>query len=71
MNITVYQQIHIHLLKVGTISNSSILQIGSSGSIQALSNLYNTGGFTKPAEQAQPTETLGGISSIIPIVPPS
>ena len=52
MNITVHQSIHINLLRVGTITNSSVLQIGSTGAIEAHSELYNTGQFTEPAEKA-------------------
>ncbi len=64
MAITIHQSIQIHLLKIGAISNSSVVQIGSSGSIQALSNLYNTGGFTEPApETGEFAETTG------PLVP--
>ncbi len=51
MTLTVYQQIHINFLKVQAITNSSVLQIGSSGSIQSVSNAYNTGEFTEPAEE--------------------
>lgn len=51
MNLTVNQTIVIHHLRINSVSNSSVLQIGSSGMIQSLSNLYNTGGFTKPAPQ--------------------
>ncbi|GGA73769.1 spore germination protein GerPB [Ornithinibacillus halotolerans] len=54
MNITVHQSIHINFLKIGSISNSSVLQIGSTGAIQAQSDLYNSGGFTEPAEEAEP-----------------
>ncbi|GIO25721.1 spore germination protein GerPB [Ornithinibacillus bavariensis] len=63
MNITVHQSIHINLIKVGSIANSSVLQIGSSGAIQARSELYNTGGYTEPAEAAEIEEEA------IPIVP--
>lgn len=63
MNITVHQSIHINLLRVGSISNSSVLQVGSAGAIQAQSNLYNTGQFTQPAEEAQ--AELGAV----PLVP--
>lgn len=63
MNITVHQSIHINLLKVGVITNSSVLQIGSTGAIQAQSDLYNTGGYTEPAEEADP------FSQSQPIVP--
>ncbi|MDX8045760.1 spore germination protein GerPB [Gracilibacillus sp. S3-1-1] len=63
MNLTVNQSIYIHFLKVESINNSSVLQIGSTGKIQALSQLYNTGGFTGPAEEAGPD----GVST--PLVP--
>ena len=48
-SITVHQSIHIHFLKVENISNSSILQIGSTGNFTALSEQYNSGQFKKPA----------------------
>lgn len=67
MNLTVYQQITIHQLRVDSVSNSSVLQVGSSGSIRSLSQLYNTGGFTEPAPQ------LGGENPIafVPLPNPS
>jgi spore germination protein PB len=49
MNFYIQQSIHIHFIKVGGITNSSVLQIGSSGIIKPASYLYNTGGFTQPA----------------------
>ncbi|OME62227.1 hypothetical protein BSK59_01795 [Paenibacillus odorifer] len=56
MNITVYQCISIYNLKIGTISNSSVLQIGISGRINSLSHNYETSGApsspsTPPAEK--------------------
>ncbi|MFD2639419.1 spore germination protein GerPB [Piscibacillus salipiscarius] len=54
MGLTIHQQIYIQFLKVGSITNSSVLQVGSSGSIQAVANAYNTGEFTGPAEEAEP-----------------
>jgi len=56
MNITVYQCISIYNLKIGTISNSSVLQIGTSGRINTLSHNYETSGApssapTTPAEK--------------------
>lgn len=66
MNITVHQSIHINILKVGSITNSSVLQIGSTGAIQANSELYNTGGFTELAEEATAMEE--GIP-IVPLAP--
>lgn len=52
MNLIVNQSIVIQQLKVGGISNSSILQIGTAGIIKSHSQLYNTGQFTGPAPQA-------------------
>ncbi|WP_019533144.1 spore germination protein GerPB [Paenibacillus ginsengihumi] len=49
MQLTVHQSIVIHQLRVESVSNSSVLQIGTAGIVKALSNLYNTGGFTGPA----------------------
>lgn len=65
MNFYICQTINIQQLKVGSISNSSVLQIGSAGMIKPLSNLYNTGGFKGPAPQA--TGTGSGIEG--PAVP--
>jgi spore germination protein PB len=45
MNLVVHQNIVIHQLRVNSVTNSSVLQIGSAGLIKPLSNLYNTGGF--------------------------
>ncbi|MEN2767679.1 spore germination protein GerPB [Ornithinibacillus xuwenensis] len=64
MNITVHQSIHINLLRVGAITNSSVLQIGSTGCILAQSDIYNTGGFTELAEEATPAG-----SSTLPLIP--
>jgi spore germination protein PB len=63
MNLVVNQSIVIHQLRVGSVTNSSVLQIGSAGMIKPLSNLYNTGGFTAPAPQ------LGGLGSELSLVP--
>ncbi len=59
MNYYIQQSIHIHFIKVGGITNSSVLQIGSAGIIKPASYLYNTGGFTQPAPVAlkQPVTT--------------
>ncbi|WP_209124641.1 spore germination protein GerPB [Alkalihalobacillus sp. BA299] len=68
MNFFVNQNIVIHNLRVDAITNSSVLQIGSAGIIKALSNLYNTGGFTEPApEIGSPPTTL----PFVPLAPPS
>ncbi|MCQ6560410.1 spore germination protein GerPB [Paenibacillus mendelii] len=51
MNMTVHQHITIHQLRVESVSNSSVLQVGAAGSVRSLSQLYNTGGFSGPAPQ--------------------
>lgn len=51
MNFYINQAIHINYLRVEAVSNSSVLQIGSAGSIKSLSNLYNTGSYAEPAPQ--------------------
>lgn len=56
MNLIVHQSIVINNLKVGGVSNSSVLQIGSAGVVRALSNLYNSGGFTGPAPKLTSSE---------------
>lgn len=75
MNFYINQTIQIQTLKVDGISNSSVLQIGSAGKIQALSNLYNTGGFEQPApEIVQPAGAAGPPplpTSVIPLAPPT
>ncbi|MDA7026042.1 spore germination protein GerPB [Bacillus sp. CLL-7-23] len=55
MNFYINQTIQINYLRVEGISNSSVLQIGSAGSIKTLSNLYNTGSYTEAAPPV-PTE---------------
>jgi spore germination protein PB len=55
MNLVVHQQIVIHNLRVNTVTNSSVLQIGAAGVIKSLSNLYNTGGFAVPAPSLGPS----------------
>jgi len=50
----VNQTITINQLRVDAVTNSSVLQIGSAGSIQSLSQLYNSGGFTGPAPPLAP-----------------
>ncbi|HLO12989.1 MAG TPA: spore germination protein GerPB [Pseudoneobacillus sp.] len=57
MNFYIQQSIQINLIKIGSITNSSVLQIGSAGVIRPSSNLFNTGGFIKPAPA---TEKPGG-----------
>lgn len=66
----IQQTIHICMIKIGGMTNSSVLQIGTSGVITAASSLYNTGGYTEEAPAAQP-ETVAGIAqsqiSMIPL----
>ncbi|RXT06286.1 spore germination protein GerPB [Ammoniphilus sp. CFH 90114] len=57
MNLFVSQNIVIHRLEVGGVTNSSVFQIGSAGIIKPLSNLYNTGGYTEAAPEAAPLDT--------------
>ncbi|WP_159887693.1 spore germination protein GerPB [Paenibacillus puerhi] len=65
---TVHQSIVIHQMKIGAVSNSSVIQIGTAGSVRSLSNLYNTGGFTGPAPELGKTVQEGAISAM-PLVP--
>ncbi len=53
MNFYIQQNIHINFIKIGGLTNSSVLQIGSAGIIKPSAHLYNTGGFTEPAPTAQ------------------
>ncbi|ARI78066.1 spore germination protein GerPB [Halobacillus mangrovi] len=71
MNITVHQSICIHVLRIGSVANSSVVQIGSSGVIQAKSDLYNTGGYTEAAPLAQPLEGIVSVpeAEAAPLVP--
>ena len=67
----VQQTITIGQLRVDAVSNSSVLQIGSAGSIQSLSQLYNTGGFTGPAPQiGEVAEALSELS-LVPLPNPT
>lgn len=64
MNFYVNQSIHINYMRVESVSNSSILQIGSAGSIKSLSNLYNTGSYVElapPVTAGQQTVTTGEV----------
>ncbi|MBM7717500.1 spore germination protein GerPB [Siminovitchia sp. FSL H7-0308] len=66
MIINVQQNIHINTLKIGGITNSSVLQIGTSGIIKPASYLFNTGGFEEPAPPAIP-ELVEEQVSLIPL----
>ncbi|MGX9291736.1 spore germination protein GerPB [Bacillus sp. A015] len=71
MNFYINQAIQINYLRVESVSNSSVLQIGSAGSIKALSNLYNTGSYLEPAPAAVGTEgnEESEGASTVPFVP--
>lgn len=78
MNFYIQQSIVIHNLKIGSLSNSSVLQIGSSGIIKPSSHLYNTGGFVEPApETEKPGQVTSGTAGSgltqpsVPIAPPA
>jgi spore germination protein PB len=60
MNFYIQQSIQINFIKISSITNSSVLQIGSAGIIKPASYLYNTGGFTGPAPTAGSTQTTNG-----------
>lgn len=65
MNFYIQQSIQINFIKIGGITNSSVLQIGSAGIIKPQAHLYNTGGFTQPAPQSiQPSGTLLGTPAV-------
>ncbi|MCR2821013.1 spore germination protein GerPB [Lederbergia panacisoli] len=72
MVINVQQSIHIHMIKIGGITNSSVLQIGTTGIITEASNLFNTGGFTgaAPSTIAAEKETALGEAIEHPILVP-
>ncbi|MBE2928960.1 spore germination protein GerPB [Anoxybacillus flavithermus] len=53
MNFYIQQTISIHQLKIGSLTNSSVLQIGTTGKVQPLATLSNTAQFTQPAPEAK------------------
>ncbi|WP_110065387.1 spore germination protein GerPB [Cytobacillus oceanisediminis] len=71
MNFYIQQSIHINFIKIGGITNSSVMQIGSAGIIRPASYLYNTGGFTEPAPEAEAPGPPGPPGSLLttPAVP--
>ncbi|MCA1056412.1 spore germination protein GerPB [Rossellomorea aquimaris] len=74
MNYYLQQTIQIRFIKIGGMTNSSVLQIGACGQINTNSYLYNTGGYTEPAPEAQKkstTESQGAPStSLVPLQAP-
>ncbi|WP_181349181.1 spore germination protein GerPB [Thalassobacillus sp. CUG 92003] len=74
MSFIIHQTISINFIKVGAVTNSSVLQIGSSGIIHAQSDLYNTGGYTAPGAKAQPedgyvTSDQAEVAILVPLAP--
>jgi spore germination protein PB len=69
MNFYIQQSIQIHFIKIGGITNSSVLQIGSAGIIKPAAYLYNTGGFTHPAPLAITQPWLPPPALLTPSVP--
>jgi len=68
MIINVYQNISIHQIRIGSIGNSSVFQIGSAGIIKPLSNIYNTGGFTGPIPSPRQPQKQQPFAPIPPFV---
>ena len=58
MIFNIQQTIQINMIKIGSINNSSVFQIGSAGIIKAYDTLANTGGFTEVAAKPVPPGTL-------------
>lgn len=72
MNWTIHQTIMIQQLKVDSVANSSVLQIGTAGAISALSNQYNTSGSKEPEAGAQEIAATAARSvSLVPLPRPS
>ena len=70
MDLVIHQTITIHKLEVGSVANSSVVQIGTAGMIKAIANLSNTGGFTSPApEILQETAVDTPPPPPVPLVP--
>ncbi|PPA72369.1 spore germination protein GerPB [Jeotgalibacillus proteolyticus] len=51
---TIHQQITINSVRIGSMTNSSILQIGTAGTIQSSAELMNSGKFTSAAPALLP-----------------
>lgn len=73
MIFNIQQNIHIQSIKITSIGNSSVFQIGSAGVIKPLSQLSNTGGFTEPAPELklEPFVPIASVSSVPPVVQPT
>lgn len=61
MIFNIQQTIQINMIKIGSVNNSSVFQIGSAGIIKPYSTLANTGGFKEPAPK------LTSEASLVPL----
>ncbi|WP_409291775.1 spore germination protein GerPB [Peribacillus sp. SCS-37] len=50
----IQQSIHINMIRIDGMSQSSVFQIGSTGVMKSLATQSNTGGFTAAAPEAVP-----------------
>ncbi|MFD0670563.1 spore germination protein GerPB [Cohnella sp. GCM10027633] len=71
MTFNIKQTITIGQLRVEAVTNSSVLQIGSAGSIQSLSQMYNSGGFTEPAPELDEVGEALSSLSLVPLPNPT
>ncbi|MBE3568727.1 MAG: spore gernimation protein [Bacillales bacterium] len=74
MNIYVQQTIQIRMIKIESMTNSSVLQIGTLGSSRSMANLYNTGGFTEHAPELSHNILNAPYSKrplLVPLQPPN
>ncbi|WP_062352132.1 spore germination protein GerPB [Bacillus kwashiorkori] len=67
MNLYVNQSVHINILRINTMANSAVLQIGSAGMIKAHSYSQNSGGFTKLAPKSEHSGTVTPLIKGVPI----
>lgn len=69
MTITVHQSIAIGQFRVDSVSDASVLIIGTAGTISSLANSYNTGGFPKGKEEVGKGEDVKKISPFVVPLP--
>lgn len=70
MKLSVYQCITVQQLRIGSVSNSSVLQIGTSGTIKALSHVYNTNRAESAAEGNEPETESEKVKPMVPLPEP-
>ena len=68
MKFYINQSIHIHSIRITTISNSSIFQIGSAGIIKSLSTLSNTGKYIEEVAPIPSSTVVTKEASTIPFI---